>query len=336
VDEVVVCDGLGKDFRVLKTGAGLRGIVQTLFSRDYQTVRAVDSVSFSVHRGEVLGYIGPNGAGKSTTIKMLTGILFPSRGWARLLGKTPHLARQENARRIAVVFGQRSQLLWDLPIRDSLNLVRHIYRVPRERYSRKLDALVSLLDLGRLMHVPVRQLSLGQKMRAELAASLVYDPEVVFLDEPTIGLDIMTKEKVRQFIQEMNRERQLTVFLTTHDLSDIERLCSRVIVIDKGTVVYDGDLCDLRERFGRERSLIVESAEPITLSLPGLSLVRDEGLSKKYIFDPQEIGIAQLLSGLLAHSAIRDVQVFDPTIDQVIKNLYSSGTAVGGDQTAVR
>src|SRR4051795_11357559 len=227
-----------------------------------RVVEAVAGVTFSVERGAMLGYIGPNGAGKSTTVKMLTGILVPSAGHVRVAGLEPSRQRIELARRIGAMFGQRVQLWWDLPLRDSFDLLRHIYRVPEDRYRASLARFREVLDLDPFLQTPVRQLSLGQRIRGELTAAMLHGPELLFLEEPTIGLDVVAKQRVRDFLIEINRRDGVTVLLTTHDLGDIERLCERLLVIDHGSLIWDGRIADLRDRYGSERTLIVDLEEP--------------------------------------------------------------------------
>src|SRR5512136_2483469 len=254
-------ESLHKEFRVYRHHRGGWGALRNLLTRDYRIVHAVDGVSFGVARGELIGYLGPNGAGKSTTIKMLTGILVPTSGEVTVDGRVPWKERTEHARRIGVVFGQRTNLWWDLPVIESFDLLHHIYRVPEQRYYQNLLKFQDLLGLGEFMHTPVRSLSLGQRMRADLAAALLHDPKIVFLDEPTIGLYVVAKERIRRFIQSVNRERGVTVILTTHDLGDVEKLCERVMMIDRGRLLFDGLLATLRERFGGERELVVDLAD---------------------------------------------------------------------------
>ena len=235
-------------------------------------------IDFTVDKGEMVGYIGPNGAGKSTTIKMLTGILVPSGGTIRVVGLDPSRRRVELARRIGVVFGQRTQLWWDLPLRDSFELLRHVYRVPADRHAQNLAAFIDLLDLGPFLDTPVRQLSLGQRMRGDLTAALLHDPEIVYLDEPTIGLDVVSKAQVREFLAKVNKERGTTVLLTTHDLADIERLCRRVMIIDHGKLLFDGELETIKQRFGTERTLVVDLEEPgPPIAVEGAEVVKMDG-----------------------------------------------------------
>ncbi len=263
-------EGVEKVFEV-RTRTGL-------LRRERRRVRAVDSISFTVARGEMVGYIGPNGAGKSTTIKMLTGILTPSGGRLRVAGIDPSRERTRLAQRIGVVFGQRTTLWWDLPLIDSYRLMHHMYRIPDRRYRENLDRCVELLELESLLDVPVRQLSLGQRMRGDIVAALLHDPQVLYLDEPTIGLDVVSKARVRDFLRELNAERGTTVLLTTHDLQDIEQLCSRVMVIDRGRLMYDGPLAGLHEVGDSERTLVVDlEREMPPIEAPPARVVRVEG-----------------------------------------------------------
>ncbi len=291
-------------------------------------VHAVDGITLAVRRGELCGYIGPNGAGKSTTVKMLTGILVPSSGTIRVAGLDPSRARLQLARRIGVVFGQRSQLWWDLPLRDSFALLRHLYRVPAERHRTNLAAFVELLDLGPLLATPVRQLSLGQRMRAELAAALLHDPEILYLDEPTIGLDVVSKAAVREFLLDVNRRRGMTILLTTHDLADIERLCSRVVVIDHGRVISDGTVAEIRARFGGGRTLVVDLAEPSPpLAVDGAEVVRVEGPRQWLRFSRGDTTAAALIAQVAARADLLDLRIEETGIDDAVHRIYTGGRA---------
>jgi ABC-2 type transport system ATP-binding protein len=295
--------------------------------RARREVRAVDGVSFRVEPGELVGYVGPNGAGKSTTVKMLTGVLVPSAGRVSVAGFDPTRQRVRLARRIGVVFGQRVQLWWDLPLQDSFELLRHIYRVPEARYRENLDAFVELLELGPLLATPVRQLSLGQRMRGELTAALLHDPELLFLDEPTIGLDVVAKARVREFLAAQNRERGLTVLLTTHDLGDIERLCRRLIVIDHGRVIYDGDLESLKARYGPERTLVVDLEEPAPpLEIEGARVVRVEGPRQWLAFRRDEVSAARVAAAVAERARLVDLALEEPDIEDVIRRIYTGST----------
>ncbi|MER5223973.1 ABC transporter ATP-binding protein [Streptomyces flaveus] len=291
--------------------------------RERHQVRAVDSISFSVARGEMVGYIGPNGAGKSTTIKMLTGILTPSGGRLRVAGIDPSRERTRLAHRIGVVFGQRTTLWWDLPLIDSYKLMHRMYRIPDGRYRENLDRLVELLDLGALLDVPVRQLSLGQRMRGDIAAALLHDPEVLYLDEPTIGLDVVSKANVREFLREVNTERGTTVLLTTHDLQDIEQLCSRVMVIDHGRMMYDGPLTGLHEIGDSERTLVVDLERELPpIEVESARVVKAEG-PRQWLAFPASASAAPLVARIAAEYPLVDLSVREPDIEAVISRMYA-------------
>ncbi|WP_369366794.1 ATP-binding cassette domain-containing protein [Streptomyces sp. CG4] len=291
--------------------------------RERREVRAVDSLSFRVARGEMVGYIGPNGAGKSTTIKMLTGILTPSAGRLRVAGIDPSRERRRLAHRIGVVFGQRTTLWWDLPLIDSYRLAHRMYRIPDARYRENLDRCVELLELDALLDVPVRQLSLGQRMRGDIAAALLHDPEVLYLDEPTIGLDVVSKAKVRGFLRELNAEQGTTVLLTTHDLQDIEQLCSRVMVIDHGRLMYDGPLTGLHEAGESERTLVVDLERELPpVEVPGARVVRVAG-PRQWLAFPAGQSAAPLVAHLAAQYPLVDLSVREPDIEAVIAKMYA-------------
>jgi ABC-2 type transport system ATP-binding protein len=290
------------------------------FRRTRRVIDAVAGVSFSVERGAMLGYIGPNGAGKSTTVKMLTGILVPSEGRVLVAGLEPSRQRIQLARRIGAMFGQRIQLWWDLPLIDSFELLRHIYRVPEDRYRANLEAFRELLDLDPFLRTPVRQLSLGQRIRGELVASLLHDPEVVFLDEPTIGLDVVARQRVREFLAEVNRERGVTVLLTTHDLADIERLCDRILIIDHGRAIYDGGIPELKAQYGEERALVVDLEEPAPpLDVRGARVERVDGPRQTLRFRGSA---AELTSAVAARARIVDLTIREPDIEEIVRRIY--------------
>ncbi len=294
--------------------------------RERRVVNAVDGITLEVAQGELLGYLGPNGAGKSTTIKMLTGILVPSSGSVRVAGLDPARRRIELTRRIGVVFGQRVQLWWDLPLRDSFDLLRHVYRVPKQRYEENLARFTELLELEPFLGTPVRQLSLGQRVRGDLSAALLHDPEVVFLDEPTIGLDVVAKQRVRDFLVELNRERGVTVVLTTHDLGDIERLCSRLVVIDHGRVIWDGAIEELKRRYGRERTLVVDLEEPAPpLVIPGALVTRVEGPRQWLSFRGDEVSAAELTAAVAARAPLVDLAIEETEIEEIVRRIYEAG-----------
>ncbi|WP_174514883.1 ABC transporter ATP-binding protein [Streptacidiphilus anmyonensis] len=311
---LIEVEGVTKSFVVRRRAGRLR--------RTREVVNAVAGLDFTVRRGEMVGYIGPNGAGKSTTVKMLTGILLPSTGRLRVAGADPVRDRVRLAQRMGVVFGQRTTLWWDLPLRDSYELARRIYRIPAGTYARNLDRCVELLELGPLLDVPVRQLSLGQRMRGDIAAALLHEPEVLYLDEPTIGLDVVSKRRVREFLAQTNAERGTTVLLTTHDLTDIEQLCSRVMVIDHGRVVYDGGLDGLHRQGRSERTLVVDLERELPpIELHGTRLVRREG-TRQWLAFPASASAAPLVAELAGRYELRDLSVREPEIEDVIARMY--------------
>jgi len=289
--------------------------------RTRTTVHAVNGLSFTVGAGEVVGYLGPNGAGKSTTVKMLTGILVPSSGRIRVAGLEPIRQRTRLARQVGVVFGQRTTLWWDLPLRDSFQLIRHLYRIEPARYARNLDHMVDLLELGSLLDVPVRQLSLGQRMRGDLAAALLHDPAILYLDEPTIGLDVVSKAAIRQFLQDRNRDQGTTILLTTHDLGDVERLCDRVMVIDHGRLAFDGSLSELRALVPVPRVLVVDLAAAAP-PMAGVQVVQVDG-PRQWVEIPAGSSAAALTARLMAAYDVRDLSVEEPSIEDVVHRLYA-------------
>ncbi|MFC9298938.1 ATP-binding cassette domain-containing protein [Streptomyces sp. NPDC057011] len=315
-DALISLDGVEKVFDVRRRGAGL-------WRREKSRVRAVDGISFEVARGEMVGYIGPNGAGKSTTIKMLTGILTPSGGRLRVAGIDPARERMRLAHRIGVVFGQRTTLWWDLPLKDSYGLMRRMYRIPEARFRSNLERCVERLDLAELLDVPVRQLSLGQRMRGDIAAALLHDPDVLYLDEPTIGLDVVSKAKVRGFLRQLNEELGTTVLLTTHDLQDIEQLCERVMVIDHGRLMYDGPLGGLHSIGDGERTLVVDlERELAPIELAGARVVRVDG-PRQWLAFPAGASAAPLVAEVAARYPLVDLSVREPDIEDVIARMYA-------------
>jgi ABC-2 type transport system ATP-binding protein len=316
---VIEARDLGKTFKVRRRAGRIR--------RRVEEVVAVQGLSFGIEPGEMVGYIGPNGAGKSTTIKMLTGILVPSHGSVSVNGVDPTRHRTEVARNVGVVFGQRTQLWWDLPLVDSFDLLRRVYRVSEVDYRRSLDELVALLDLDELLEVPVRQLSLGQRMRGDIAAALLHDPAIVYLDEPTIGLDVVSKARVREFLARRNAERGTTVLLTTHDLDDIERLCARVMIIDHGRLLFDGGLLDVIERLGEERTLVVDLAEETApLQIEGVRVVEVNGSRQRLAFKRSQLSAAAVISAVAAAAEVVELAIEEPDIESAIRLLYERGT----------
>ncbi|MGH9275280.1 MAG: ABC transporter ATP-binding protein [Acidimicrobiales bacterium] len=314
-DLIIEVTGLEKTFSVMRKAGRLR--------RRRELVAAVAGIDLEIERGAMVGYIGPNGAGKSTTIKMLTGILVPSAGRVRVDGLEPSRQRTFLAGRIGVVFGQRSQLWWDLPLRDSFDLLRHVYRVPANRHAENLARFSDGLELGPLLDVPVRQLSLGQRMRGELTAALLHDPTILLLDEPTIGLDVVSKESVREFLVAVNREQGTTVLLTTHDLTDVERLCERLLIIDQGRVIENGTVAGITARYGTQRTLVVDLVEPGgPLDVAGALVTKVDGPRQWLRFDRDEVTAAELLTRVTAKAEVRDLSVEEPDIESIVREIY--------------
>jgi ABC-2 type transport system ATP-binding protein len=333
-DPIIRVENLCKAFQVVKRRAGALGAVQNLFAPQYQQVKAVDGVSFNLAQGEIVGYLGPNGAGKSTTIKMLTGLLVPTSGVVEVDGFIPWRERTHYVARIGAVFGQRTTLWWDLPVIDSFELMQPMYRVPKERFRRSLDDFVGVLEMESFLNTPVRALSLGQRMRADLCAALLHEPRLVFLDEPTIGLDVVAKERIREFIQHVHHERGVTVLLTTHDLSDVERLCERVMILDHGRLLYDGTLANLNQRFESDWSLVVTlddgKADGVDLCLAGIEPPRREGSQVIYRFDHRTTAAAELIQQLLPRLPIADIEVRRPAVEETIRRIYEEKLLMQG------
>jgi ABC-2 type transport system ATP-binding protein len=317
---------LVKVFRVRRHHRGALGALRNLVSRAEREVRAVDGVSLAIEAGELVGYLGPNGAGKSTTVKMLAGILVPTSGELVVAGRVPWRERTAHAREIGVVFGQRTNLWWDLPVIESLDLLRHIYRIPAGRYEANLATFRALLDLDDFLDTPVRSLSLGQRMRSDLAGALLHDPAILFLDEPTIGLDVVAKERIRRFVQQVNAERGVTVILTTHDLGDVERLCPRVLMIDHGRLLFDGAPQALVRRFGGERELVVDLAEDYAeVSVPGAEVTERTGRRVVYRFRRDALSASDLIGRLSSRYRIEDLSVREPQIEDTVRRIYEQG-----------
>ncbi len=322
---LIEVEGVTKEFKVYQRTKGFAAGLGSFFHRPYEIKKAVDDISFQVQKGETVAYIGANGAGKSTTIKILAGILVPTSGRVSIDGRVPYQERRENALHIGVVFGQRTHLHWDLPVIDSYELYQKMYRISPDRYRRNLETFSELLDLGQFIRKPVRQLSLGQKMRAELAAALLHEPELVYLDEPTIGLDVLAKSKIRGFIKQINRELRTTVILTTHDMDDIEQICGRLIMIDGGKILYDGSLAGFKERFGGEHLLVVDFAdEQVTVDDPRLKLVKVEGPRRTFRFRREEITVAEAITLIARNYDITDLNIKEPEIEGIVKKIYEN------------
>ena len=319
----IVVENLVKTYRIAERRPGLWGAFRGIVQRSHRTIRALDGISFSLEAGELVGYIGPNGAGKSTTVKILSGIVVPDSGRCEVQGRVPWQDRIAHVSRIGVVFGQRTQLWWDLPAIESFDLLRDIYKVPSDAYRRRRDALIAMLELSSFLDVPVRQLSLGQRMRCDLVAALLHGPGLLFLDEPTIGLDAVSKLAMRDFIKELNRRAGTTVILTTHDMDDIEALCDRVMVIGDGTILSDGSLADLRARVSSERRLIVDLVDATaTIEDEAARVVQRDGHRVHLSFAPERISAPALISRITALHEVRDLFVENPPIEEVIAQLY--------------
>ena len=313
---------LSKTFKVYKRNQGLTEAVKALFNRKYEIVQALDNVSFSIDEGEMVGYIGPNGAGKSTTIKIMSGILNPDKGQCIINGRIPWKDRVNHVRDIGVVFGQRSQLWWDVPVVDSFSLIKDIYKVSENQYKKNIKELTELLNIGDIIKTPTRQLSLGQRMRCEIAASLIHDPKILFLDEPTIGLDSISKISVREFIKDINKEKKTTVILTTHDTQDIEALTKRIILIGKGRVLLDGQLEDLKERFSKDRTITLNYYGDLNQLCCGLKLSEKYDGRAVVEVDTNVISVSDAIGYLSSKVNINDVQVSLTTVEDVVVGLY--------------
>jgi ABC-2 type transport system ATP-binding protein len=320
---IIKVNHLNKIYKVFQNHSGYFGVLRNLFNRKFEEIHAVDGISFEIEPGELVGYIGPNGAGKSTTIKMLTGLLVPSSGSLMVNNQVPWKDRKDYVKHIGAVFGQRTTLWWDLPLSDSFDLLKHIYEIPDEVYKNNLGLFREILELDAFINNPVRSLSLGQRMRADLCAALLHNPKLVFLDEPTIGLDVVAKQRIREFIQYINAKNRTTILLTTHDIIDISKLCERVMVIDHGKILYDGRLESLLATYGGSRLLTVEFAQfypqPI---LEDAAIVRMEGNTVVYSFQKKAVSASTLIQRLSNQYRISDLEVRDQPIEDTIREIY--------------
>jgi ABC-2 type transport system ATP-binding protein len=329
---VIEARGLTKCFRIPLKSPGLKGAIKHLIRPCYEEKVAVDKIDLQINAGDSVAYVGPNGAGKSTTLKMLTGVLVPSAGEVRVNGLIPHLQRIENARNIGVVFGQRSQLWWDLPVQESFRLLGDIYAIPAIVFDRNLRTFIDLLDLGPLLSVPCRQLSLGQRMRCDLAASLLHSPAIVYLDEPTIGLDVAVKARIRDFIKDMNREKGVTTLLTSHDLGDIQDICQRIVMIDQGKIVFDGSLLAIKEKFAHERIIhivlrnsIPEASEMVRgllFELHPSAIMQKDPYHLSVRLGITTIGMGDVAGRLLSLLPIEDLHIEESSLESIIRQLY--------------
>lgn len=315
---------ISKEFKVNKRSAGIPGMIANMFAPKFEIKKAVNDLSFTIEKGEMVGFIGPNGAGKSSTIKMLSGILCPDKGSISVAGYIPYKQRKAYVGNIGVVFGQKSQLQWDLPVIDSFELLRAIYRIPEEKYKKNLERFTEMLDMKGFINQPVRQLSLGQRMRSDIVASLLHSPEIVFFDEPTIGVDIIGKETIRSFIKELNEQDKVTMIFTTHDMQDIEQTCKRIIIIDKGSLMYDGSLQEIRSKYGTTRRLIAEFNEETVVS-PIKNVIIEDLKDRKvsFTFDNNVVDVNKLMHEVLEKYSVHDVTVAEPEIESIIQKMYN-------------
>ncbi len=314
---------ISKDFKIYIRPKGFMNTVKSAFHREFQIKQAVQDISFQIERGEIVGYVGPNGSGKSTTIKMLSGILTPSVGDIVVDGIIPYQHRMQNAKNIGVVFGQRSQLYWDLPVRDSFVLHEKMYEIPKKIFKENVGLFTEVLQMQEFLDRPVRQLSLGQRMRANIAIALLHNPQLVYLDEPTIGLDIVARAAIREFILEMNRIRKTTVIITTHDMSDIEQICNRLILIDKGKICFDGTLKLFKERYGDKFIISVRLKESINIKHPMLQILQENDNGFVFQGDKTQISIADAINFIVQNCSISDIEINDSNIESILKDIYT-------------
>jgi len=313
---------ISKSFKVAKKKSGLKESIKSFFKREFIEVKAVDDISFSIDEGEIVGYIGPNGAGKSTTIKILSGILIPDKGECKIADMTPWKDRVKYVKKIGVVFGQRSQLWWDIPAEDTFDLLKDIYEIPEEEYQTTKEDLIERLNLQDIINIPVRQLSLGQRMRCEIAASLLHNPKILFLDEPTIGLDAVSKQVVRDFIKKLNKEKRTTVILTSHDMADITSLAKRIVLIGKGHVLYDGSLKKLQNKYETEKFVSIKTNNKLNIRKKGIKNKKKTKDGYDLIINTKEISISELLNVISKKITIEDIEIDHENIDSIIVKLY--------------
>ncbi|MBQ7066059.1 MAG: ATP-binding cassette domain-containing protein [Lachnospiraceae bacterium] len=311
--QMIEVNGIKKYYKVAKRDKGITSSVKHLFHRNYQVKKAVDDISFSIKKGEIVGFIGPNGAGKSTTIKMLSGILYPDEGKLQINGYIPYKQRKQYVKNIGVVFGQKSQLHWDLPLIESFELMKYIYKIPQNLYEENLEKFTKLLDMENFINQPVRQLSLGQRMRGDIVAALLHSPEIVFFDEPTIGLDVVAKEKIREFIKYMNETEQTTIIFTTHDMQDIEKVCDRLIIIDEGKKIYDGTIDGIKNKYANSKTI---------------EILLENGEKEVKTFDINKTPMNEVMEGLFSKYHIKDISICEPEIDEIIRDIYEGRVAL--------
>lgn len=307
MDNIIEVKNIKKYYKIAKRGKGLGATIANLFHRKYEVKKAVNDISFSIKKGEIVGFIGPNGAGKSTTIKMLSGILYPDEGEIKINGYIPYKQRKQYVKNIGVVFGQKSQLNWDLPLIESFELMKYIYKIPQEVYDKNLDKFTELLEMKDFIHQPVRQLSLGQRMRGDIVAALLHSPEIVFFDEPTIGLDVVAKEKIRDFVKYMNETEQTTIIFTTHDMQDIEKVCDRLIIIDTGKKIYDGSIAEIKNKYTNSKTI---------------EIWLEDGKKEVKTFDVNKTPMNEVMEELFSKYHIKDISICEPEIDGIVRDIY--------------
>ncbi len=323
---IIEVTNLTKEFKTYNVKNGFWGAIASAITRKAVFTKAIDNINFSIKKGEFVGYVGENGAGKSTTIKILTGILVPTSGEAFVNNLIPYKNRRENAKNIGVVFGQRTQLWWDLAVRESFDLLKSIYKIPEDRFKKNMEHFYDILSIDKYLDIPVRKLSLGQRMRCDLAASLLHEPGVLFLDEPTIGLDVVAKDAIRQFLKEINRGKGTTIILTTHDMTDIEHLCDRLIILDEGKIISDCSTDLLKKNYGQHRVLEVEFQEEFSglNGIKDVKLLREEGCKKWIRFNSSDLSASDVISEIAAGYQIKDLSIKEPTVEDIIKSIYNS------------
>lgn len=332
--EIIKVENLKKEFIIYEKEPGLKGVIKSFFNAKRIVKKAVDDVSFTIEQGEIIGYIGPNGAGKSTTIKMLTGILTPTSGVVHVDGIIPYQKRTMNAKKIGVVFGQRTQLWWDLPLIESFTVLKEIYEISDADYHERLNYFSELFGINEFIKQPVRQLSLGQRMKADIVASLLHNPKLLFLDEPTIGLDVIAKENIRKTLKEIHSKYKTTIILTTHDLADIEELCDRIMMIDQGKIIYDGSLEKIKAKFGSKKIVCFTIKNETDLNLSVFETLKKKDTDLTYeledkkltvIFNKSKIKVGDIISPLLAQTEVLDIDISDDHLENIIKAIYKNG-----------
>ena len=316
MENIIEVKNIKRYYKIAKKEKGLWASLRSLFNRKYEIKKAVDDISFEIKKGEITGFIGKNGAGKSTTIKMLSGILYPDAGTVKIDGYIPYKQRKQYVKNIGVVFGQKSQLHWDLPLIESFELMKYIYKIPKNVYEENLKKFVELLDMEDFIKQPVRQLSLGQRMRGDIVAALLHSPKIVFLDEPTIGLDVVAKEKIREFIKYMNKNEQTTIIFTTHDMQDIEKVCDRLIIIDQGKKVYDGTIAEIKNKYS---------------NIKNIEVIYEDGSKEMKTYDINQVPMNQVMEKLFIEEGIKDISICEPEIDGIIRDIYEGKIELSAD-----